>query len=151
MALGPRSPKVMKRPKFELNERELKRIGKYLAGGSVYFWVGYGVFALSYSAFHWYWLYAKLLADAVGWSSNYIVQRFWAFSDQVHLSEMQHAGRYLFIETIGFFMDYGIIAGLRFVGISPYWGFFISAGFFSVWSYLWYKHWVFPERKEKTV
>lgn len=126
-----------------------KQFAKYMAGGSLYFWVGYGVFALCYSVFHWYWLWAKVLADAIGWSLNYLVQRYWAFAEQHHLSEMQHVGRYLFIETIGFIIDYLLIAGLRWIGITPYIGFFISAAFFSIWSFLWYKYWVFPEKQIK--
>ena len=117
-----------------------------MAGGSLYFWVGYAVFAICYSVFGWDWLWAKILADAIGWTLNYLVQRFWAFKDQVHLSEMQHAGRYIFIEAIGFVLDYLIIWGLKSIGISPYIGFFVSAGFFTVWSFLWYKYWVFPEK-----
>ncbi len=122
-----------------------KQFAKYLAGGTLYFWVGYGVFALCYSGFHWSWLPAKILSDAIGWSLNYLVQRFWAFKDQVHLSEMQHAGRYVFIESIGFVMDYALIGGLVHLGITPYIGFFISGAFFTFWSFLWYKYWVFPE------
>lgn len=129
--------------KFKL---DWKRFGKYMVGGSLYFWVGYGVFAICYSVLSWDWLWAKVAADAIGWSLNYIVQRFWAFSDQAHLSEMQHAGRYIFIESIGFVLDYLIIWGLKSIGVSPYLGFFISSAFFTVWSYLWYKYWVFPER-----
>lgn len=133
--------------KAKIEKSEFKRIGKYLAGGSVYFWSGYIVFAIGYSVFHWYWLWAKLLADALGWSFNYIAQRYWAFADQAHFKEIKHIGRYLTIESIGFVLDYAIIAGLRLIGISPYYGFFISALFFSVWSYLWYKYWVFPEKR----
>ena len=128
--------------------RAVKQFGKYLAGGSVYFWSGYAIFALGYSALHLWWLWAKMLADAVGWSLNYLAQRYWAFnSDRLRLSEMQHVGRYLFIETIGFILDYAIIAGLKAAGVTPYIGFFVSAAFFTVWSYLWYKYWVFPEQK----
>ena len=118
----------------------------YLTGGSIYFWSGYAIFAICYSGFGWYWLWAKMLADAIGWTLNYLVQRFWAFADQRHLSEMQHAGRYIFIETVGFILDYALIGGLRQVGISPYIGFFISGIFFTFWSFLWYKYWVFPEK-----
>ena len=132
----------MKKP----SKKEIQRFAKYWAGGWLYFWVGYGVFALCYSGFHWDWLPSKVLSDAIGWTSNYLVQRLWAFSDRVHLSEMQHAGRYLFIEGIGFVLDYLMIWGLKSIGISPYVGFFISAGFFTVWSDLWYKYWVFPEK-----
>jgi putative flippase GtrA len=134
-----------KSPKWE---KATKQFAKYMTGGSLYFWTGYAVFAICYSLFHWYWLWAKVLADAIGWSLNYLVQRYWAFAGQHHLSEMQHVGRYLTIETIGFVLDYLIIAGLRLIGITPYIGFFISAGFFTIWSYLWYKYWVFPERQK---
>jgi putative flippase GtrA len=128
-----------------------EQFAKYLAGGSLYFWVGYGVFALGYSVFHWGWLPSKIAADAIGWSLNYLVQRFWAFKGQHHLSEMKHAGRYIFIESIGFVLDYAIIGGLRWLGVTPYIGFFISAGFFTVWSWFWYKYWVFPEVKNDSL
>ncbi|MGH7234582.1 MAG: GtrA family protein, partial [Candidatus Saccharimonadales bacterium] len=111
---------------FLTSHKEIKRYIKYLAGGGLYFWIGYGIFAIGYSGLHWGWLPSKIAADAIGWSTNYAVQRFWAFSDRIHLSEMQHAGRYIFIESIGFVMDYLIIFGLKSIGISPYIGFFIS-------------------------
>jgi putative flippase GtrA len=128
--------------------KDVNRFLKYMAGGGLYFWVGYGVFALCYSGLKWSWFPSKLAADAIGWSLNYLVQRFWAFSDQAHLGEMQHAGRYVFIEGIGFVLDYLIIWGLKSIGITPYVGFFVSAGFFTIWSWLWYRYWVFPEQKK---
>jgi putative flippase GtrA len=129
----------------------VKQFAKYMSGGTLYFWVGYGVFALCYSGFGWNWLPAKIAADAIGWSLNYFVQRYWAFnSGHLKLSEMQHVGRYVFIESIGFILDYLIIFGLNSVGVTPYIGFFISAAFFTVWSYFWYKYWVFPEKKKRT-
>lgn len=132
-----------------LKHTEIRRFIKYLAGGSLYFWVGYAVFAIGYSMLHWGWLPAKILADAIGWSTNYLIQRLWAFSNQIHLSEIRHVGRYIFIESIGFIMDYLIIYSLTKIGISPYIGFFISSGFFTVWSWFWYKYWVFPRYKSK--
>ncbi len=128
--------------------KRLHQFLKYMSGGTLYFWRGYAIFAFCYSILHWGWLWAKVLADVVGWSLNYVVQRYWAFaSDHPHLSEMEHVARYLTIESVGFVLDYVIIGALKAVGITPYIGFFISAGFFTVWSYLWYKYWVFPERK----
>ncbi len=130
-------------------KKTIKQFLKYITGGNVYFWSGYLIFAIAYSGLHWRWLYAKMLADAIGWSLNYFVQRYWAFDgEHLKLNEMEHVRRYLFIETIGFFMDYGIIGGLKAIGITPYLGFFISAGFFSIWSFFWYKYWVFPEKKK---
>lgn len=140
-------PKVKKPSK-----KTTLQFGKYLIGGNVYFISGYLVFALCYSVFHWGWFWAKVAADVIGWSLNYFVQRYWAFAgEHKKLSEMQHVGRYIFIESVGFVLDYLIIGGLNYVGITPYIGFFISAGFFTVWSFLWYKYWVFPDEQNKSV
>jgi putative flippase GtrA len=134
---------------MKLLKREARRFAKYLVGGNVYFWSGYAIFAICYSGFDWNWLPSKIAADVIGWTLGYVVQRRWTFADRIHLSEMEHAGRYVFIESVGFVIDYAIIGGLKWLGITPYIGFFISAGFFTVWSYLWYKYWVFPERTKK--
>jgi putative flippase GtrA len=132
---------------FGLTEKKIKQFLKYMVGGNIYFWSAYAIFALCYSGLGWKWLPSKIVADAIGWTSNYFVQRYWAFADSGHhLSEMQHAGRYITIESVGFVLDYLIIYGLNAIGITPYLGFFISAGFFTVWSFLWYKYWVFPEK-----
>jgi putative flippase GtrA len=130
-----------------MQRKTVSQFLKYLAGGSVYFWSGYAIFAIGYSVLHWWWLWAKVAADIIGWSLNYIAQRYWAFAgDHLRLREMQHVKRYLTIESIGFILDYAIIGGLKAIGITPYIGFFISAAFFTVWSYFWYKYWVFPEK-----
>ncbi|HSX04869.1 MAG TPA: GtrA family protein [Candidatus Saccharimonadales bacterium] len=126
-------------------ERAATQFAKYMTGGGLYFVIGYAVFAVCYSGLHWSWFPAKIVSDAIGWTFNYLVQRLWAFKDQIHLTELQHAGRYVFIESVGFVMDYLMIWGLKAIGITPYIGFFISAGFFTVWSFVWYKYWVFPE------
>ena len=146
---------LSQRPRPSLNTRKMKeklknppQFIKYLSGGWLYFWSGYAVFALCFSVLNWNWFWAKVAADIVGWSLNYIVQRYWAFnSEHMRLSEIQHAGRYIFIESVGFVLDYLIIGGLNAIGVTPYIGFFISAGFFTIWSFLWYKYWVFPTKK----
>jgi hypothetical protein len=40
-------------------------------------------------------------------------------------------------------IDYGIVGGLERIGITPYIGLFVAAGFFTAWNYLWYRFWVF--------
>lgn len=131
--------------RYKITKTDRRRFFKYLVGGSIYFWVGYGVFAVCFSVFGWGWLPAKLLADFIGWTLNYVVQRFWAFRDRVSLGEMEHAGRYITIESVGFVLDYALIGGLYAIGVTPYVGFLISGVFFTFWSFLWYKYWVFPE------
>lgn len=125
------------------------QFGKYLLGGSTWFISAYLIFFICYTLLGWWWLWAKLLADGVGFTLNYLAQRYWAFAgDRRSLREIQHVGRYITIETVGFFLDYAIIGGLYYLGVTPYIGFFISAAFFTVWSYLWYKYWVFPQEQQ---
>jgi putative flippase GtrA len=52
-------------------------------------------------------------------------------------------GKYTALTLVNLALDYAIIWGLKQIGISPYIGFFLSAGFFTVWNYVWYRLWVF--------
>jgi putative flippase GtrA len=122
------------------------RFLKYMVGGGLWFWSGYAIFALCYSGLHWRWWQAKLLGDFIGWSLNYLVQRYWAFaSSGLRLHEMEHATRYVILSSGNVVIDYLIVGGLYAVGITPYIGAFISSGFFTLWNFLWYRYWVFPE------
>jgi putative flippase GtrA len=117
---------------------------EYMVGGGVYFWSGYGVFAIGYSVFHWDWILAKMLADLVGWSLNFVIQRYWAFNNPVLAKKpIQVTGRYIVITLCNFLIDYSLVASLKHVGVSPYAGLFISSGFFTAWNYVWYRFWVF--------
>lgn len=117
---------------------------EYMAGGVSYFWSGYAIFAICYSGLHWNWLPAKMLADVVGWTLNYVIQRYWAFaSPALKYREGATMGRYAVLTLVDLGLDYLIIWSLQRVGITPYIGFFVSAGFFTAWNYLWYRFWVF--------
>jgi putative flippase GtrA len=124
--------------------RRLVQFAEYMVGGASYFWSGYLVFALFYSGLGWDWLPAKMVSDVVGWTLNYLIQRYWAFaSPQLRKHEGATVGKYSLLTAINFALDYVLIWSLKRVGISPYIGFVISAGFFTVWNYLWYRLWVF--------
>jgi putative flippase GtrA len=117
---------------------------KYLVGGGVYFWSGYLIFAIGYSGFHINWLWAKMIADAVGWTLNYLIQRYWAFANpSLSTHQVSVTGRYLLITAFNFLIDYSIVASLKHFGLTPYAGLFISSGFFTIWNYLWYRFFVF--------
>jgi putative flippase GtrA len=129
---------------MKITHSRLVQFGEYMVGGVSYFWSGYLVFALCYSGFHWSWFPAKMLADAVGWTLNYGIQRYWAFKNPaLDHNEAATITRYGAITILNFALDYAIIWSLNRNGISPYIGFFISAAFFTVWNYLWYRFWVF--------
>jgi putative flippase GtrA len=117
---------------------------KFMVGGTVYFWSGYLVFAFCYSVLKWDWLPSKIAADVVGWTLNYFVQRYWAFANnKLKHHDERILGRYGVISLLNLALDYAIIAGLKALGVTPYIGFFISAGFFTVWNYVWYRFYVF--------
>lgn len=134
----------MKVRSLPLNPTTLKQFAEYMVGGTLYFWLGYLVFAFCYTGLGWDWLPAKLMADLIGWTANYLVQRFWAFNDK-HLQHHERAtlGKYATLTIVNFGLDYALIGTLKWAGISPYIGFFISAGFFTAWNFLWYRFWVF--------
>jgi putative flippase GtrA len=134
---------------FRPTRKNVIQFLEYMVGGTIYFWSGYLVFAFCYSVLHWDWFPAKMAADAVGWTLNYLVQRYWAFNNPaLKKHEGRTAGKYALITAVNFGLDYLMIWGLKSIGISPYVGFFISAGFFTAWNYLWYRFWVFYSKRK---
>jgi putative flippase GtrA len=119
---------------------------EYMVGGGLYFITGYAVFAICYSGFGWPWWVAKILGDTIGWTLNYIVQRYWAFnSKSLYRHELKNGIRYTVFSCINIGLDYLIIGGLREVGVTPYIGMLVAALFFTGWNYLGYRFWVFKK------
>lgn len=113
-------------------------------GGVAFFVIGYLVFVLLYGLLHWYWFIAKGLADLTGWAVNYLIQHYLAFNEtarqQGHKKVLK---RYIPFSLFNVLIDYGIVGGLNWLGVTPFLGLWISSIFFTVWKWLWYKHWVF--------
>lgn len=132
--------------------REVKRITEYLVSGGAYFWSGYLVFFVIDKGLRGSFFWAKSIATLAGWTVNYILQRYWVFKNpKLAKHQTQVTGRYAVITITDFILDYLIVFGLKHISvdgfiINPYIGQFVSAGFFTVWNYLWYKYWVFPEK-----
>ncbi len=126
---------------------QLIQIAEYLVSGGLYFWTGYLIFFIAFSVFGWNLWWSKLASNVVGWVVNYMLQRFWVFKNPKlakHREEVTF--RYAVITLVDFILDYYIVRGLQIIGITPYLGQFASAGFFTVWNYLWYRSWVFTSR-----
>lgn len=142
---------IRKFVKGSLSRADIIQFAKYFIGGSTYFWSGYIVFAATYGGLHWAWWPAKMLADGIGWTLNYIAQRYWAFdSKSLMHHEFATAKKYTVLTIGNFGLDYLIVGGLKHFGITPYIGLFISAGFFTVWNYAWYRFWVFLRENPTT-
>jgi putative flippase GtrA len=137
------------------NKQLILQFIEYMISGGAYFWSGYALFAFLWSGLGWSLWWAKLAANIFGWTVNFVLQRYWVFKNpnlRGHLSEV--TGRYIVITLVDFVLDYFIVYALTLVGVTPYIGQFISSGFFTVWNYLWYRFWVFPEkimRKKKVL
>lgn len=139
--------------KFRLKKkqkREIKRITEYMISGGAYFWSGYAMFFVLDQVVELNLWWAKLGANVTGWLVNYALQRYWVFNNpKLAKHQTEVTGRYITITLVDFLLDYLIVAALQSVGVTPYIGQFVSAGFFTVWNYLWYKYWVFPEKFSK--
>jgi putative flippase GtrA len=140
---------VMKKPK-KPSRKDLWQFGISNVGGTAFFVVGYGVFALLYGHFHWSWFPAKMLGDFIGWTCNFAIQYFVAFREerQGHKPHVV-AGKFTVFSLINLGIDYLIVGGLNWLGVSPFVGMIIASQFFSVWKWVWYKWWVF-NKVEKT-
>ena len=133
-----------------VKKKTLRQVIEYLVSGGAYFWSGYLAFFILYSIFHVSLFWAKISADVIGWIVNYILQRYWVFNNpDLDKHKNNVTTRYIIITLVDFLLDYLIVKELKNFGITPYIGQFVSAGFFTVWNWFWYKLWVFPEKKEK--
>jgi putative flippase GtrA len=127
-------------------KKELWRIFEYGVSGGAFFWSGYlafFVFDHLLGASLWW---STSVSYLIGWTVNYLLQRYWVFSDaKLAGQQLEVTGRYIIISLVNLLINYVIIKSLKQSGITPYIGQFVSAGFFTVWNYLWYKFWVFTK------
>ena len=140
--------------KSKNNRKVAVQFVEYLISGGAYFWVGYAILDYLYYAQHWSLWWATIFSNVIGWTVNFILQRFWVFSNNsLKGHQTQVTYRYIFITLVDFVLNYFILYGLKSVGITPAIGQFISSAFFTLWNWFWYKFWVFPEtfKKKKTV
>jgi putative flippase GtrA len=135
----------------EDEEASYRQVISYLIGGGLYFWTGYLAFYLLYHNLRWTLFFAKVLADIVGWIFNYLINRYWVFKHHSLKSKaLRVTTKYIIITVVDFLIDYIIVRLLKSIGISPYIGQFVSAAFFTVWNYYWYKLWVFKVTNKKS-
>jgi len=113
-------------------------------GGVSFFVLGYAIFALLYGVMHMPWWLSKIIADAVGATSNYFIQRYVTFRlESRHIDSRTLLSKFGILSLTNIVIDYAIVAGLNALGVSPFIGLIASASFFTLWKYVWYKLWVF--------
>jgi putative flippase GtrA len=125
---------------------ELTRIFEYMVSGGAWFWSGYIIISLLDDVIPLFW--ANLIGNAVGITINFILNRYWVFDGNKKEKTEAAATRYVVYTALNaFVLNYYILKVLRDNGIEPEIGQFIASAFFTVWNYLWYKYYVFPERR----
>lgn len=123
---------------------------EYMVSGGVYFWTGYAILNYLYYAAHWSLWWSTILSNVIGWSVNFVLQRFWVFNNKsLKGHQTQVTSRYIIITLVDFVLNYFILYALKGIGITPAIGQFISSAFFTVWNWFWYRLWVFPEHMKK--
>ncbi len=140
----------MKKKKLFSKSRRasIKQFIQYSITGGAWFWSGYAVFALCYSVFKLDIVTSKIISYVVGLLVNFVLERFWVFDNKHARKELDKVTvRYVVLSVVNLGIDTAIVWGLSQAGISPYIGQFVSAGFFTIWNYVWYKLWVFAKGK----
>lgn len=130
-------------------KKEWVRFGEYMVGGGAQFWSGYAAFAVFDQLLSITFWPAKSLAYFLGATVNFVLERFWVFK-QKRITKKQietTAGRYYLLMLVNFALDLAIVGGLRELGLTPYLGQFVAAGFFTIWNYLLFKLWVFARQR----
>ena len=126
----------------------ITQFSEYMVTGGVWFWSGYilivalddyiGLFA------------ANFVGNSVGLTLNFVLERYWVFRTKRPAKLAVMAKRYVIYTIVNaFLLNYAILYGLReWAAIKPEIGQFIASGFFTVWNYYWYKHWVFASNNQ---
>lgn len=134
------------------NKHASTQFVEYMVAGGAFFWSGYIAFAFFDAVLHLPLFIAKQLANIIGLSINFVLEDQWVFKKNKTRTtyHKRRGGRYIFITLVNFGIDYFIVSQLKEVGVTPYLGQFVSAGFFTIWNFIWYKYWVFaPHPSEK--
>ncbi len=126
------------------NRRDIKQVIQYSITGGAWFWSGYAMFAVCYSFFGFDIVVSKVISYIFGLIVNFLLERFWVFDSRDARKDLDKITfKYIVLSTINLLIDTSIVWSLNRAGVTPYIGQFVSAGFFTVWNYIWYKMWVF--------
>lgn len=143
----------MKKPKKSQKQnsarkREITRIIEYFVSGGVWFWSGYVLIVFLDNHIGLFW--ANFIGNAVGITLNFLLERYWVFKTKNPSKLGVATTRYIVYTALNaFLLNYLILLGLKNIGIEPEIGQFIASGFFTVWNYFWYKHYVFKGLETK--
>ena len=125
---------------------------QYLSTGVVVFYADYLVFYAGYTKLGIHLALAQAAAYIVGVVTNFFMERYWVFKRQTKREKVEkETKRYIVVLIINYLITYVILRVLQHYGISPLWGKYAAAFFFTFWNYVIFRFWVFkgPTRKKR--
>lgn len=134
--------------KASLIEAAIEFVKLQLAG-NILFWGTYIGYFLLFELADWGYMEALVTASLVSHVLFFIVNKEWVFEDETGERKTGvEAVRFALFMGLNFFINLAIIGGLQeYFDITPYIGQFISAFFFTIWSFIGLKYWVFRDVK----
>jgi len=120
---------------------------KLQLAGNVLFWGTYGGYFVLHGLLGWSELSALATASVVAHGLFFVVNSEWVFDEKGERRKTPgELTRFIVFMGANYFINLGIIYGLLyFFGVTPYIGQFVAALFFTVWSFIGLKYWVFRE------
>ncbi len=123
---------------------------QYLVTGIIVFYADYLTFYIGFNHFDLTVPVAQAPAYVVGIVVNFILERAWVFKNQTKRDPIKkETRRYAIVLVINYAITVVILEVLERYGISPNWGKYLAAFFFTFWNYVVFRFWVFkgPEKK----
>lgn len=124
---------------------------KLQLAGNVLFWGTYIGYFLLHELANWTELTALATASTIAHIAFFIVDSEWVFDEKGERRKTPgELWRFVIFMGLNYFINLAIIAGLSYYfDISPYIGQFISALFFTFWTFIGLRYWVFPKQSKK--
>lgn len=141
----------MEKIKKQFTFTNLIQFIKLQLAGNVLFWgtyIGYFVFD---ELLRWPELTALAVASIIAHVLFFIVDSEWVFDEKGERRKTPgELTRFAVFMGINYFINLGIITGLsHYLGLTPYIGQFVAALFFTLWTFIGLKYWVFRKPKSR--
>ncbi len=129
---------------------------RYTVAGNVLFWGTYILFFIGNVLMNQSSDVALPIASLLATILYFIVDKEWVFAEKGDRRKTSiEMVRFMLFMTLNYFINLAIVLGLeRYYAITPYLGQFIAGLFFSVWSFVGLRYWVFaspPPPKRRRV
>jgi putative flippase GtrA len=129
------------------SKKRLKKLviqfAEYCVAGGAWFWSAYIITILLDPIIGLGW--ANVVGNLVGVTINYFLSALWVFKTKNNKHAMHASWKYIIYTALNFALSAYLLKLMRGFGIEPEISQFITAGFFTVWNFAWYKLWVFKD------